>query len=184
RVTEFGVSGALIESNMLMYDRLTESLWQQSTGRAVAGEFHGKSLDYVSFQLLTLSEAKDRYPDGDLLTEDTGFPRDYSRDPYEGYEENETFIFAPSRTDDRYPSKQMFVAFRFKTVSVGVPLSSLEKVGSTETEVGGEKITLKMADGEVDIRTAAGAAVPFYLEMWFSWFAQNGEAGVVFDPHA
>ena len=74
---EFGVSGLLYESNLLMYDRQTESLWSQSRGEAVVGECTGDELEIVPMQLLTFEELSEKYPDALVLSNDTGYSRDY-----------------------------------------------------------------------------------------------------------
>jgi hypothetical protein len=68
-VSWLGVSGSLLESNMIMFDRTTENLWQQSTGRTLAGSFHPAKLALEPFQLLTLGEIRNTYPDALVLSE-------------------------------------------------------------------------------------------------------------------
>ncbi|TQO20095.1 uncharacterized protein DUF3179 [Rhodoglobus vestalii] len=179
--TTFGVSGGLLESNMIMFDRTTETLWQQSTGKALAGEHYPHQLTLHSFQLLTVGEIKKRYPEALILSEQTGHSRSYDNNPYAGYGESEGFYFTPSRVDDRYPSKMIFVAFSFGKTHVAAPWLQLEDGRSYETMVDGQEITLEKADGELQITGPDAAEIPFYFEMWFSWAVQNDD-GQVFDP--
>ena len=176
--TTFGVSGSLLESNMIMYDRSTESLWQQSTGVALAGDRLGEVLDLVSFQLLTMGEVKEKYPSAQVLSEDTGHFRDYSRYPYGSYDTTDSFIFRPSFEDERYSPKEIFVIYNVDGVSHATPRTSLED-GKLYTINSGA--TLQRVDGEIEIMKD-GAKIPFYFEMWFSWIVQHSEDGVVFDP--
>lgn len=178
----FGVSGGLLESNMIMYDRKTETLWQQSTGKALAGTHFGHQLPLHKFQLMTVGEMKAQFPDALIQGENTGHMRDYSSNPYSGYEESEGFYFAPSVTDKRYPSKEIFVAFTVEGTPVAVPWLALENGDEYATEVDGTEITLTKADNKLRITGADGADIPFYFEMWFSWAVQNKDAGTVFDP--
>jgi len=180
--TTFGVSGGLIDSNMIMFDRATEGLWQQSTGRALAGEFVGTELALHPFQLLTLGDVRESYPDARVLSADTGFARDYERNPYGDYDENDRFLFAPSTLDERYPAKLIMVAFVIDEQRVAVPWLALREAGLLEREVDGETVSLRVTDGELVVRDARGVSVPFYFEMWFSWAVQNQQAGVVLDP--
>ncbi|QOD92951.1 DUF3179 domain-containing (seleno)protein [Chryseoglobus sp. 28M-23] len=182
RVSTFGVSGGLIDSNMIMFDRETEGLWQQSTGRSLAGEFVGAELALHPFQLLTLGEAREAHPDALVMSASTGFVRDYERNPYGDYDESERFLFAPSTVDERYPAKLIMAAFVIGETRVAVPWLALREVGALEAEVAGEVVTLRVRDGSLEVRDAEGRLVPFYFEMWFSWAVQNGEAGVVLDP--
>lgn len=181
-VTTFGVSGGLIESNMIMYDRETESLWQQSTGKGIAGDYLNEELNKVPFQLLTLGEVRSQYPNAQVLSEDTGFSRDYVNNPYSGYDESENFYFRPSRVDERYPSKDIFVAFKVNDTPVASPWLLLENGQSYTTEVNSEIITLSKEKSELTITNRSGDKIPFYFEMWFSWAIQNPEEGVVYDP--
>lgn len=84
-LTSFGVTGGLIDDNMVMYDRATESLWQQSEGQALAGIYLKEVLATSSYQILPMSEAIEQYPEALLLSEETGFTRDYDRIPYTGF---------------------------------------------------------------------------------------------------
>lgn len=181
-VTTFGVSGALLESNLVMYDRATETLWQQSTGHALAGKWFGAELTLVQFQLMTLGEVRAQYPEALVLSEDTGYVRDYGRNPYAGYEENEQYIFEPSNLDRRYPGKDIFVAFRVNDSPVAAPWLSLESGEQYETRVGEEVVTLTKNGSELSITNSSGERIPFYFEMWFSWAVHHGEEGVVYDP--
>ncbi len=177
--TTFGVSGALIESNMVMYDRGTESLWQQSTGEALAGEYFGESLRHIPFQLLSMGEIKELYPKSLVLSEDTGYRRDYDRNPYSGYEtDNNQFAFGVSKFSDEYEAKEIMVVFRVGETPVATPWSSLEEGKDKTAEIDGVKITLTKENGELSILNQEGGVVPFYFEMWFSFAIQHGEVGV------
>ncbi|MBH0022864.1 DUF3179 domain-containing protein [Salinibacterium sp. SWN248] len=180
-VTTFGVSGGLLESNMIMFDRETETLWQQSTGNALAGTHYPSELQLHSFQLLSLGEIKQRHPDAVVLSEATGHTRDYSNNPYAGYDDSDSFYFVPSRVDDRYPSKEIFVAFTVGDTHVAAPWLTLDDGISYETTVAEGTVSLTKTDGELEIIDPEGAEIPFYFEMWFSWAVQNDD-GQVFDP--
>ncbi|MHC5073267.1 MAG: DUF3179 domain-containing protein [Planctomycetota bacterium] len=83
----FGVSGFLRHSNLLMYDKSTESLWQQVTGQAVVGDMVGKQLKPLAAQIISFEQFKSAYPDGLVLSQKTGYTRDYGRNPYVGYDD-------------------------------------------------------------------------------------------------
>ena len=182
-VSTFGVSGALIESNMVMYDRNNESLWQQSTGESIAGKNLGEKLKIYKFQLLTIAQAKSKHPSALILSDETGYSRDYQTNPYSGYEDNEDFIFTPSSTDERYPSKTIFVAYKLGDVPVASPWLELKDGQTYRTEINGQQVTLSKEEGELTILDGNGAQVPFYFEMWFSWAIQNQDEGIVYDPN-
>ena len=181
-VATFGVSGALLESNLLMYDHDSESFWQQSTGDSLAGTYLGEKLDHVSFQLLTMGEVKQQYPDAQVLSEDTGYTRDHGANPYSGHEASDDFLFAPSSLDARYPSKTIFVAFMIDGMPVASPWLEIQEGQTYRTNVNGTAVALSKTKGELTIMDGTGLVIPFYFEMWFSWAVQHGEHKVVFDP--
>jgi len=181
-VTTFGVSGGLVESNMIMYDRASETLWQQSTGKALAGKYFGEQLKLESFQLLTLGDVREKYTNALILSTNTGHRRNYDRAPYSGYNESDSFIFSPSVNDNRYPSKTIFVAFRVDDIPVSVPWLEIKEGEIYKTKVNGEDISLEKKDRELTITDSGNNIIPFYFEMWFSWAVQHQDTGVVFDP--
>lgn len=178
----FGVSGFLLESNMIMFDRENEALWQQSTGRALAGRDSNTELQLAPFQLMTMGEIKNMYPQALVLSEDTGHPRDYGRNPYAGYEDSEGYYFAPSREDARYPSKMIFVVSRYGGEIFGIPLPELADGAGFELSVGGDTIEVERLSETITITDPRGEQLPFYFEMWFSFASQHGADAIVFDP--
>ncbi len=92
---EFGVSGLLRNSDLIMYDRETESWWQQLTGAGLAGAYTGAALDILPSQLLSFGAFAERYPAGLVLSRDTGYSRQYGINPYNGYDSRagQPFLF-------------------------------------------------------------------------------------------
>ena len=86
QILDFGVSGRLVYSNMIMYDRQSETWWIQATGRGIAGRYAGQQLRLYPSMMLSWHEAVEAYPDARVLSRDTGFRRDYGRNPYVGYD--------------------------------------------------------------------------------------------------
>src|SRR5690606_33432275 len=80
--TTFGTTGRLRYSNMIMYDRLTETWWQQANGEAIAGSHTGERLDGYPAAILSFEEFRQAYPDGLVLSRETGYVRQYGRNPY------------------------------------------------------------------------------------------------------
>ena len=107
--TEFGTSGKLYNSNLLMYDRLTDSYWSQALGTAVKGELAGKSLDIIPFDLMRWDDWKSMYPDTLVLTTDTGHVRAYGTDPYGNYYTEPNIMFPVSHLDDTLHPKEIIV---------------------------------------------------------------------------
>ncbi|MCH7967221.1 MAG: DUF3179 domain-containing protein [Thaumarchaeota archaeon] len=108
---EFGTSGKLYNSNLLMYDRLTESYWSQALGMAVKGELSGYKLNLVPFDVITWGDWKTLHPDTMVLTTDTGHIRSYATDPYGSYYTEPRIMFPVEHSDDRLYPKEIIIGF-------------------------------------------------------------------------
>ena len=95
---EFGVSGMLRDSDMVMFDRETESLWQQITGEAIVGSLTGSQLAIVASQTVSFEMLAEQFPQALVLSRDTGYSRRYSENPYVGYEFAGRLMFPVRRT--------------------------------------------------------------------------------------
>lgn len=108
---EFGTSGKLYNSNLLMYDRLTESYWSQALGIAVKGELTGYSLNLIPFDVITWGDWKKLHPDTLVLTTNTGHIRSYATDPYGNYYTEPRIMFPVENYDDRLFPKEIIIGF-------------------------------------------------------------------------
>ncbi len=140
--TTFGTSGSLYASSLVMYDRATESLWTHFDGRAIAGVLTGDILNPIASPLLSWGEFKSSFPDGLVLSRETGYQRNYGQNPYFGYDNPETapFLFR-GEIDDRALAKQRVVgvaigfdavAFTLEVISGGEARATAAMVGDTE----------------------------------------------------
>ena len=84
--TEFGTTGKLRNSDMVMYDRETESWWQQFLGEAIVGELTGTVLEIVPSRVESVERFAARHPDGKMLVPTNPATRSYGRNPYSGYD--------------------------------------------------------------------------------------------------
>jgi hypothetical protein len=108
---EFGTSGKLYNSNLLMYDRLTESYWSQALGMAVKGELSGHQLNLIPFDVITWGDWKTLHPDTKVLSTDTGHIRSYATDPYGSYYTEPRIMFPVEYNDDRLSPKEIILGF-------------------------------------------------------------------------
>jgi len=108
---EFGTSGKLYNSNLLMYDRFTESYWSQALGMAVTGELSGYQLNLIPFDVITWGDWKTLHPDTVVLTTDTGHIRSYASDPYGDYYTEPRIMFPVEHSDDRMHPKEIILGF-------------------------------------------------------------------------
>lgn len=100
----FGTSGNLRNSDLIMWDRQTETWWQQFSGEAIVGDLTGTKLTFLPTMILSWQEFKEQYPSGKVLSRDTGFTRDYGRNPYAGYDNVSNFPFLyTGEVDDSLP---------------------------------------------------------------------------------
>lgn len=108
---EFGTSGKLYNSNLLMYDRLTESYWSQALGIAVKGELSGYQLNLIPFDVITWKDWKSLHPETLVLTTDTGYIRSYATDPYGNYYTEPRIMFPVEHNDERMHPKEIILGF-------------------------------------------------------------------------
>ncbi len=150
RTDTFGVSGKVWNSNTLIYDRTTESLWSQLKGEAIDGSLIGKTLPRYPSEVLSWSTYKEEFPFGQVLSRETGFDRDYTQDPYEGYEETAAIWFAVDQEDARLPAKSLVYGASRDGSAMAFPVDTLEEFDTIQTIVQDEIL------------------IPSY---WFAWAA-------------
>ena len=143
RVLSFGTSGMLYNSDLVMYDRQTESLWPQLEGRAVIGRLTGAELDRLPIQTVRWADFRDAHPGAWVLSEETGFDRDYGSNPYVGYDEpNETPFLFDGTAPPTLPVKARVVGLGEGAGAVAVALDRLADDRLLEVTAGGEEIVL------------------------------------------
>lgn len=136
-VLDFGTSGRLYRSNLVMYDRQTKSLWIQFTGRSVTGPFMGTELEEVPVQMVSWEDARAADPDVQVLSRDTGHSRNYGTNPYPGYDDIDSspFLF-DGETDGRLAAMEKVVTVIDGDDAVAYRLKTLrEKAGDGDRSV-------------------------------------------------
>jgi hypothetical protein len=129
RTLTFGTTGTLRNSDLVMYDRQTESWWQQITADAVVGELTGVELHVIPSQILSWAEFKRLHPDGEVLSTRTGIDRPYGQNPYAGYDRPKSAPFAlDGAADPALPPKERVAAVTTGEKSAVVyPFSRLKR---------------------------------------------------------
>jgi hypothetical protein len=151
--TTFGTSGNLYNANLVMYDRATESLWNQLDGRAVIGVLTGDVLTQVPSTTMSWGTFKDSRPDGQVLDRDrTGASRAYGTNPYTGLDDpdGQPFLFNGD-IDVRAKAMQRIVAIESDGDAVAWTLDALssdEPAAATEAEFNGEPLVILWQAGE------------------------------------
>lgn len=140
KAVEFGTSGSLYNSNLLMYDRQTKSLWYQVSAKAVVGEFAGLRLRIIPSDVVKFSDWKKKHPNSLVLTRETGHARDYTRWPYGDYDTNDEIIFDVERLDPRLHPKALVQGVELNGIAKAYPHAEIEKARVVNDDVGGQKI--------------------------------------------
>lgn len=158
-VYEFGTSGLLRHSDLIMYDRTTESLWQQFTGEAIVGDLVGKRLTFISAPLISFDDFRSAYPEGVVLSRETGFNRRYGTNPYAGYDRigQDPFLFR-GETDERLPAMARVVTVSVGDVSVAYPYDVLAQEGVVHDEVNAQELVVFFTSGTSSALDAAQIA--------------------------
>jgi hypothetical protein len=145
--TTFGVSGTLVNSNLVMYDRATDSRWPQVLGTAIEGPLAGRALREFEVVWTTWGRWRRRHPDTEVLSEDTGYARNYGIDPYgsytptvRGYYNRESTMFDPLATDDRLGTKAVVVGVRTAAGATAVSMERLRARGVVGARVGEDRL--------------------------------------------
>jgi len=190
-VRDFGVSGLLRESDLILYDYQTTTLWQQLTGEAIVGTDAGKRLRFLPAQLVAFEDARAQYPDALVLSRQTGFNRAYGSNPYAGYDDIESgTIFPTSFEDDgRLPAKAQVLTVELGDQAVAIPFDRLADEVVVHATVGGIPIVALWQPGTnaaLDARDIPdgrdiGAAGAFRAEVDGSAITFEARDGAIYD---
>jgi hypothetical protein len=176
-VLEFGVSGLLYQSNLLMYDNKTESLWSQVKGEAVVGDLTGKKLTLIGSSVMNFSDFSEKFPDGKVLSADTGHSRDYAFNPYEDYEESGEVIFPITDVPGKLPLKELVFAVPVGDKVAVFPLEKLNERKQASLTVNGKTLNVSVSDG-ITRASVDGNETPGYHAMYFSIASQEEDVVV------
>ena len=159
-VLDFGTTGMLRYSDLVMYDRQSETWWQQATGEGIVGTHAGRQLTFVSAPLVGWKQYREEHPDGKVLSRETGFTRDYGRNPYQRYDTRSAPFsqFFGGRQDGRLPAMERVVALADGDSSVAYSMSALEERPVTNDTFVGRPIVVLWAPGTASALDASAIA--------------------------
>jgi hypothetical protein len=146
-VLDFGTSGRLWRSNLVMYDRGTRSLWSQFTGEAIVGDRLGAELDRLPLQIVAWGDFAAGAPDGRVLSRDTGHDRPYGTNPYTGYDTSASPFLFDDETGGPLPQMARVVAAGGDEDPVAYPLEDLRVRRVVTDEIAGEPAVVFWAPG-------------------------------------
>ena len=148
-VFDFGTTGRLRYSNLIMYDRQTQTWWQQAEGKGIVGELTGTQLEFVPAAITSWKDFMIAYPEGSVLSLQTGFNRSYGQNPYVGYDDvNQTpFLYRGPLTPNQLPAVARVLAVDIDGDSIAYPYEELEKLNVINDKVGNEDIVIFWSPG-------------------------------------
>lgn len=134
---DFGTTGRLRYSNLIMYDRQTETWWQQATGEAIVGELTGQQLTFLPAAIISWEQFKESYPNTEVLSQDTGYSRRYGTNPYLGYDKSNPFLYRGPITPNELHATARVLTLDFNGEAVAYPYEVMRQLGVVNDTVGG-----------------------------------------------
>jgi hypothetical protein len=171
KTLDFGTTGNLRNADLVMYDRQTESWWQQFGGRALVGELTGAKLDQLAAKVVAWREFEREHSGGKVLSRETGYARDYGENPYTGYDDIDSppFVATKNSDDKRLPPKERVVFIERGGEAVAIPFSLLRERKVVRVAVGGSRLVVRWRRGvasSLDQGTVAGGRDVGSAEVW------------------
>lgn len=182
---KFGVSGLLYNSDVLLYDRATESLWSQIMMKSVSGPRLGEKLQLLPASHTNWEDWLRRQPDTLVLLPPAGSGRDYQRDPYRGYDKSRDLIFPVTHRDRRYHPKEQVLGLVSAGQVKAWPFVELSKTGGPISDtVDGRSVTVSFNSRArtATVRLDSGEELPAVIAYWFAWVAFHPETEVYKAP--
>ncbi len=160
RVLDFGTTGRLRFSNLIMYDRQTETWWQQAGGDAIAGELAGRQLAFYPATIVSWAEFREAHPDGKVLSRETGYTRDYGSNPYVGYDDvnQPPFLYQGPPTPGKLPPMARVVTVDLGGEAIAYPYDVLQTVRVVNDTVGGKPVVVFWSGGTASALDGASVA--------------------------
>ena len=169
----FGVSGLLYKSDVLLYDRKTDSLWSQLRMEAITGPLLGEQLEWLPVVQTTWKAWRREHPTTGVLSLNTGHRRDYGRDPYAGYAKTESTMFPVGHRDSRLHPKAWVLGVIIGSQAKAYPLDRLVNGEVLEDMVGNQSIHI-LYDASARsawVTDVSGKSLPSVQSYWFAWAA-------------
>ena len=177
---EFGTSGKLYNSNLVMYDRETQTYWTQIDGKAIVGELTGQEQVEVTIDTVVWRDWKKVHPDSEVLSQKTGHLRPYGKDPYGSYYENSNLFFPVENEDNTIHPKTIIFGIEVNGVYKAYRESDLIVSGLIEDIVNNVNVKVERDEaGIVKITNVdTGDEIIKERDMWFAWYAFHPKTGL------
>ena len=141
QVLDFGTTGRLRNSDLIMYDRQTETWWQQFTGEGIVGKYAGEQLRFLTSQVLSWKDFKDAHPKGEVLAR-PNMPRNYGYNPYVGYDSTSRPFLFQGTPDARLAPAERVLGLTTETEAIAYPFQALEEAGVVHDSFGGVELAI------------------------------------------
>ena len=178
----FGVSGLIYNSDLLLYDRNTESLWSQLMKTAVTGPLTGSKLTQVPAQYTTWRAWLKQYPDSLLLSRDTGHTRDSHNGGYLQYRRLPAIAFPTKHADMRLTTKDWVVGITVGDAALALPFAQLDRLdGPLAVTVGARELEIhwdREAAAAQAFERSSGREIATTSAYWFAWVAFHPETAL------
>jgi hypothetical protein len=180
-ITEFGVSGLLYNSDLVFYDRKTETLWDQIEAKGIVGPLTDARLELVPVTMTRWNRWKTAHPDTLVLSTDTGFDFDYSRDAYGKYRGEERLMFPVANTSDAIHPKSVVFGFDLGGRQIAFAEALVLKSSPLEHEFQGQTYDVVHArDGAITLTNRESGEVYSPVRLyWFAWYTFHPETELV-----
>jgi len=179
---QFGVSGLLYNSDVLLYDKQTQTLWSQILSKGVSGKLLNSTLEIIPSSHTSWQVWRKKHPKTQVLSTDTGFKRDYSRSPYAGYTKNSSTYFPVAFKSKRYHPKERVVGVTLNGKSKAYPFAELAKIGGfvLKDTFSGQQLSIEfdVENRDAVVKNKAGDILPTVNSFWFAWYAFHPKAAV------
>jgi len=179
---QFGVSGLLYNSDVLMYDRTTDSLWSQLLQTAISGKLKGTRLKMLPLEHTSWGDWRQRYPDTLLLSFNTSHQYNYFKTLYKGYPNSKKIYFPVKHQDKRYHPKEVVVGVNINGSTKAYPFIELSKATQpVQDNIAGKTLTIEFDQSNRSARVvdAGKQLIPSVTAYWFAWYTFKPEPVLV-----
>ena len=183
QVLDFGVSGLLYNSDVLLYDRQTDSLWSQIKGQGISGIFAGVELTWLPVTHTSWQRWQQDYPESLVLSEETGFERDYRRNPYGNYDKSKRLYFPVEHEDNNtFHPKETVLGITVGSYHKAYPFSVLQAQGEKQFTDSLGEVRFTILWDELGYSATAiglnGEPLQQIQGFWFAWYAFHPETQI------
>ena len=179
---KFGVSGLLYNSDVLLFDRETETLWSQILSKGVSGQLVNQTLSVIPSSHTSWKAWLKMHPKTQVLSTETGIKRDYSRSPYGDYTKNNRIYFPVEFKSKRYHPKERVLGITINGKHKAYPFSELAKLDKKilKDDFSGQQLTIEFDVDNRDgvIKSNTGDIIPSVNSFWFAWYAFHPKAEI------